>query len=156
MGASEHMAACRAAVHILPYARTAWQAMPGVPGSCGLLHSSQLCHHLQPTVAAHAPPADDSFRAKFLWGRRPMLAACAARLRDNDGMVSEAAGGPVLGVPTAPGQLLHQCVPAFASGREPSQLPPHAAELTWHPLCLCLMHRCGRTWAAAPGTTWSL
>jgi hypothetical protein len=32
-------------------------------------------------------PADDSFRSKFLWGRRPMLAACAARLRDFDNMV---------------------------------------------------------------------
>lgn len=36
-------------------------------------------------LTAHAadalvPRADDRFRANFLWGRRPMLAACAARL----------------------------------------------------------------------------
>ena len=27
------------------------------------------------------PSTDDSFRSKFLWGRKPLLAACAARLR---------------------------------------------------------------------------
>lgn len=29
------------------------------------------------------PPADDAFRSRFLWGRKPMLAACAARLADS-------------------------------------------------------------------------
>lgn len=32
-------------------------------------------------------PADDKFRANFLWGRRPMLAACAARLRERSDLV---------------------------------------------------------------------
>jgi hypothetical protein len=31
--------------------------------------------------------ADDKFRANFLWGRRPMLAACAARLRERNDLV---------------------------------------------------------------------
>jgi hypothetical protein len=31
--------------------------------------------------------ADDKFRANFLWGRRPMLAACAARLRERSDLV---------------------------------------------------------------------
>lgn len=29
--------------------------------------------------------ADDSFRSKFLWGRKPLLAACAARLSSTPG-----------------------------------------------------------------------
>ncbi|KAL4857543.1 DNA mismatch repair protein 6 [Chlorella vulgaris] len=37
--------------------------------------------------------AYDSFRSKFLWGRRPMLAACAARLRDFEDMVWVDLGG---------------------------------------------------------------
>ncbi|KAL4451296.1 hypothetical protein ABPG77_009368 [Micractinium sp. CCAP 211/92] len=37
--------------------------------------------------------AYDSFRSKFLWGRRPMLAACAARLRNQENMVWVDLGG---------------------------------------------------------------
>lgn len=53
--------------------------------------------------------ADDKFRANFLWGRKPMLAACAARLYDRSNMiwvdlgggtgVSNAKLGEVVGVP---------------------------------------------------------
>ena len=37
--------------------------------------------------------ADDNFRSRFLWGRKPMLAACAARLEDMDNMVWVDLGG---------------------------------------------------------------
>lgn len=42
---------------------------------------------------------DDAFRSKFLWGRRPMLAACAARLPEADDMVWVDLGGGALGAP---------------------------------------------------------
>ena len=37
--------------------------------------------------------ADDSFRSKFLWGRKPMLAAAAARVQDYEDMVWVDLGG---------------------------------------------------------------
>ena len=37
--------------------------------------------------------ADDRFRASFLWGRRPMLAASAARIRDMEDLVWVDLGG---------------------------------------------------------------
>ena len=36
---------------------------------------------------------DDNFRSKFLWGRKPMLAACAARLADKTDLVWVDLGG---------------------------------------------------------------
>jgi len=46
-----------------------------------------------PGLTANSPFADDKFREKFLWGRRPMLAACAARLRDRSNLVWVDLGG---------------------------------------------------------------
>jgi hypothetical protein len=45
--------------------------------------------------AFYGPQAQayDSFRSKFLWGRKPMLAACAARLEGQDGLVWVDLGG---------------------------------------------------------------
>jgi betaine lipid synthase len=37
--------------------------------------------------------ADDNFRSKFLWGRKPMLAACAARLAEKNDLVWVDLGG---------------------------------------------------------------
>ena len=37
--------------------------------------------------------ADDNFRSKFLWGRKPMLAACAARLAERNDLVWVDVGG---------------------------------------------------------------
>lgn len=37
--------------------------------------------------------ADDKFRANFLWGRKPMLAACAARLANRNNMIWVDLGG---------------------------------------------------------------
>jgi hypothetical protein len=37
--------------------------------------------------------ADDKFRSRFLWGRKPMLAACAARLADRNNLVWVDLGG---------------------------------------------------------------
>jgi len=37
--------------------------------------------------------ADDKFRSSFLWGRKPMLAACAARLADKKDLVWVDLGG---------------------------------------------------------------
>lgn len=37
--------------------------------------------------------SDDKFRASFLWGRKPMLAACAARLASRSNMVWVDLGG---------------------------------------------------------------
>ena len=42
---------------------------------------------------ASALPADDRFRSAFLWGRREMLAAVAARLRDRTDLVWVDLGG---------------------------------------------------------------
>ncbi len=39
------------------------------------------------------PCTDDNFRSSFLWGRRPMLAACAARLAHLKGMTWVDLGG---------------------------------------------------------------
>lgn len=39
------------------------------------------------------PDADDSFRSNFLWGRKPLLAACAARLDGMSDMVWVDLGG---------------------------------------------------------------
>ena len=39
------------------------------------------------------PLADDNFRSKFLWGRKPMLAACAARLAERSDLVWVDVGG---------------------------------------------------------------
>ena len=49
-------------------------------------------YHVIPVWVAHCASclhraADDKFRANFLWGRRPMLAACAARLRERNDLV---------------------------------------------------------------------
>ena len=38
-------------------------------------------------------PADDKFRSRFLWGRKPMLAACAAWLADRSNLVWVDLGG---------------------------------------------------------------
>ena len=51
---------------------------------------SRVCH------APHGGPcwlADDKFRASFLWGRKPMLAACAARMAEKEGLVWVDLGG---------------------------------------------------------------
>lgn len=37
--------------------------------------------------------ADDAFRSRFLWGRKPMLAACAARLAGASNMIWVDLGG---------------------------------------------------------------
>ena len=47
------------------------------PGAIPAPHPPPL-----PSTPLPTPTADDSFRSKFLWGRKPMLAACAARLRE--------------------------------------------------------------------------
>lgn len=53
-------------------------------------------------LPAHSPPGrrcvppactDDKFRANFLWGRKPMLAACAARLAQRSDLVWVDLGG---------------------------------------------------------------
>lgn len=53
-----------------------------------------------------SPPntADDKFRSAFLWGRKPMLAACAARLQEQSGMIWVDLGGGtgVRPLPTTP------------------------------------------------------
>ena len=45
--------------------------------------------------------ADDNFRSKFLWGRKPMLAACAARLAERNDLVWVDVGGGTGVSPTA-------------------------------------------------------
>lgn len=45
-------------------------------------HAQRLESFYGPQAAAY-----DKFRANFLWGRRPMLAACAARLRERNDLV---------------------------------------------------------------------
>ncbi len=37
--------------------------------------------------------ADDKFRSRFLWGRKPLLASCAARLRERRNLVWVDLGG---------------------------------------------------------------
>ena len=59
--------------------------------------------------------ADDRFRASFLWGRRPMLAASAARIRDMEDLVWVDLGGgtgvgPHLQVLYSSGKPLSFCV----------------------------------------------
>lgn len=46
-----------------------------------------------PCRAHYQPCTDDKFRSSFLWGRRPMLAACAARLGHLKGMTWVDLGG---------------------------------------------------------------
>lgn len=56
----------------------------------------------RPPFPPSPPPSttkDDAFRSKFLWGRRPMLAACAARLPEADDMVWVDLGGGASGPP---------------------------------------------------------
>lgn len=66
-----------------PGVAPAWRQHGPAPAS-GCECTFPAAHHLTPPPSIFA---DDSFRSKFLWGRRPMLAACAARLRHNEGMV---------------------------------------------------------------------
>lgn len=51
-------------------------------------HATRLEQFYGPQAAAY-----DKFRSNFLWGRRPMLAAAAARLRDRSDMVYVDLGG---------------------------------------------------------------
>lgn len=70
-------------------------------------------------MALHPCPScvlsDDNFRANFLWGRKPMLAACAARLQDRSNMIWVDLGG---------GTGVSGCVPpeALATCRACSQM----------------------------------
>lgn len=59
--------------------------------SVHLMQQTWCSPHAHPPRST--PPPDDSFREKFLWGRRPMLAACAARLEKQDNMVWVDLGG---------------------------------------------------------------
>ncbi|EFJ43864.1 hypothetical protein VOLCADRAFT_83033 [Volvox carteri f. nagariensis] len=51
-------------------------------------HAARLESFYGPQAAAY-----DAFRARFLWGRKPMLAACAARLADRSNMIWVDLGG---------------------------------------------------------------
>lgn len=62
-------------------------SMMGVP--CPV--SGNPCELIHPTPANEH--ADDAFRSKFLWGREPLVAACAARLKANSDMVWVDLGG---------------------------------------------------------------
>jgi betaine lipid synthase len=55
-------------------------AVPKLPSS-PIGPRSLLCA-VDPILNRLACCADDAFRTNFLWGRKPLLAACAARLRD--------------------------------------------------------------------------
>ena len=55
--------------------------------------SSTLTPHTAPSLLLHTQLTDDKFRSRFLWGRRPMLAACAARLKDRSDLVYVDLGG---------------------------------------------------------------
>ncbi|KAI8469365.1 MAG: hypothetical protein J3K34DRAFT_282994 [Monoraphidium minutum] len=57
-------------------------------GSANRSHAARLEAFYGPQAAAY-----DKFRTNFLWGRRPMLAACAARLRDRSDLVWVDLGG---------------------------------------------------------------
>ena len=48
--------------------------------------------------------ADDKFRSNFLWGRKPMLAACAARLAEKRDLIwVDLGGGTGVGATDPPG-----------------------------------------------------
>jgi betaine lipid synthase len=61
---------------------------------CSLTSFQQSIHSFeQSTPCIPHSGADDAFRSRFLWGRKPMLAACAARLHDQDNLVWVDLGG---------------------------------------------------------------
>ncbi len=44
-------------------------------------------------ILSDSDRADDNFRTNFLWGRKPLLAACAARLADRSNLIWVDLGG---------------------------------------------------------------
>lgn len=56
-------------------------------------HSGYVPPCMRWVGALSLPCADDKFRANFLWGRKPMLAACAARLQGRRDMIWVDLGG---------------------------------------------------------------
>ena len=56
-------------------------------------YCSEAANVSAPSDPACAWCADDNFRSKFLWGRKPMLAACAARLAEKNDLVWVDLGG---------------------------------------------------------------
>lgn len=56
-------------------------------------HPLTTPRHPHPTPPRPPPNPDDKFRSNFLWGRRPMLAACAARMRERSNLVWVDLGG---------------------------------------------------------------
>lgn len=75
--------------------------------------------------------ADDKFRSRFLWGRRPMLAAAAARLAERNNLVWVDLGGGT-GVGDDLAELVHArplLVRSARHGRPYDPLLPHIARL---------------------------
>ena len=89
---------------------------PRVPRCARSLASCAPLNASFPPLASPALPADDAFRSRFLWGRKPMLAACAARLQDRDDLVWVDLGGGT-GVSVLCGGALLAC----AKGPPPSR-----------------------------------
>ena len=79
--------------HTSPLARGTCRVLPAAARAAPGPILPRVAESFAWLAAQLLPPADDAFRAKFLWGRRPMLAACAARLRDNSDMVRAGKGG---------------------------------------------------------------
>lgn len=71
----------------------AYEALHGLGLGLPLRHCRQQDHQHTHTRLSRHLLSDDKFRKHFLWGRRPMLAACAARLQGQSNMVWVDLGG---------------------------------------------------------------
>ena len=55
--------------------------------------SNFKCFNALKSKVINPSGVDDKFRSSFLWGRKPMLAACAARLADQKDLIWVDLGG---------------------------------------------------------------
>ena len=88
--AFDHQWPCETGGHILAWMSQAAQALLSRGGSSLLV---LVCPSTARTVRGGWGGADDKFRSRFLWGRKPMLAACAARVAEQQDLVWVDLGG---------------------------------------------------------------
>lgn len=59
-------------------------------GGVHLFNATMVCNRM---ICDAVAPQYDKFRERFLWGRRPLLAGCAARLRGRSDLIWVDMGG---------------------------------------------------------------